>query len=136
VDVITCGILPGKVELVNLLVDTHKSTLPGVWVRGSDRIAIYSSSRLEAKANERPAQLYRRSNMDISLNIKMRCGSLRRQNDAAYQRHRRRSVSASAARLPLSHGPVVLRSGPGKRERSPGPPCKGFKFKLLTCSGM
>jgi hypothetical protein len=69
--------------------------------------------------------------MDIRLKIKMRCA--RRQNDAAYQRYRRRSVTGRHAILihrrhmeyqrsrgmllrfgvagqPLSHGPIVLRS--------------------------
>ena len=75
--------------------------------------------------------------MDIRLKIKMRCA--RRQNDAAYQRYRRRSVTGRHAILihrrhmeyqrsrgmflrfgiagqPLSHGPIVLRSP--VRERS------------------
>ena len=76
--------------------------------------------------------------MDIRLKIKMRCA--RRQNDATYQRYRRRSVTGRHAILihrrhmeyqrsrgmflrfgvagqPLSHGPIVLRSP--VRERSP-----------------
>jgi hypothetical protein len=72
--------------------------------------------------------------MDIRLKIKMRCA--RRQNDAAYQRYRRLSVTGRHAILihrrhmeyqrargmflrfgvagqPLSHGPIVLRSPVG-----------------------
>ena len=104
---------------------------------GSDRIA-YSPSRLEAKANERPAQLKRCSNMDIRLNIEVRCA--RRQNDAAYHHHRRRSVPDRHAIIihrrhmeyqrSRGHVPYALdckaaaesssdrASFPGKRERS------------------
>jgi hypothetical protein len=112
---------------------SHNSTVPEIWV-GSDRIA-YSSSRLEAKANKRPAQLKRCSNMDIRLNIEMRCA--RRQNDAANHHHRPTIVADPSqtdkrlssigvtwstnalggmfltlwiAWLPPSHYPTVLRS--------------------------
>jgi hypothetical protein len=75
--------------------------------------------------------------MDIRLNIELRCA--RRQNDAAYQHYRRRSVTGGHAIIlqgrhmehqrsrgmffrfgvagqPSSHGPIVLRSP--VRERS------------------
>jgi hypothetical protein len=55
----------------------------------------YSRSRLEAKANERPAQLKRCSNTIIRLNIELRCA--RRRNGAAYQNYRRRSVTGGHA---------------------------------------
>ena len=119
-DVITCGILPGKVELVNLLVDTHKSTLPGVWVRGSDRIAIYSSSRLEAKANERPAQLKRCSNRDIRLNIERRCARRKMMRHTSTIVYRRRSVTGGHA--------IILHSRHMEHQRSRG---MFFRFGLL-----
>ena len=110
---------------------------------GSDRWR-YSPSRLEAKANERPAQLKRRSNTAIRLNIEMRCA--RRQNDAAYQHYRRRSVSGRhaiiihrrqvqhqssrgmfltlwMARMPLGHRPIVLRSPVNGSESAIGRGC-------------
>jgi hypothetical protein len=65
------------------------------WVGSDMTEEPYSSSWLEVKANERTAQLKRCSNMGIRLNIEMRCA--RRQNDAAYQRYRRRSVTGRHA---------------------------------------
>ena len=59
-----------------------------------DRIDI-SLSRLDAKTNERPAQLKRCPNIDIRLNIEMRCGRWR--NGEAYQHYRRRSVTGRHA---------------------------------------
>ncbi len=67
--------------------------------------------------------------MDIGLKIGIRCA--RRQNDAAYQHYRRRSIGVTwstnalgdmfitlwIARLPLSHGPIVLRSRKRGRKR-------------------
>ena len=82
--------------------------------------------------------------MHIRLNIEMRCA--RRQNDAAYQQYRRRSVSGRhaiiihrrqvqhqssrgmfltlwMARLPLRHRPIVLRSPVNGSESAIGRGC-------------
>jgi hypothetical protein len=96
--------------------------------------------------------------MHIRLNIEMRCA--RRQNDAAYQQYRRRSVSGRhaiiihrrqvqhqssrgmfltlwMARLPLRHRPIVLRSPVNGSESAIGRGCiratgwDAFLFKPL-----
>ena len=82
--------------------------------------------------------------MHIRLNIEMRCA--RRQNDAAYQQYRRRSVSGRhaiinhrrqvqhqssrgmfltlwMARMPLRHRPIVLRSPVNGSESAIGRGC-------------
>ncbi len=64
------------------------------------------ASRLEAKAN---AQLKRCSNTNIRLNIEMRCA--RRQNDAAYQRHRRRFALGRHDYYPSASHAVPTLSG-------------------------
>ena len=96
--------------------------------------------------------------MHIRLNIEMRCA--RRQNDAAYQQYRRRSVSGRhaiiihrrqvqhqssrgmfltlwMARMPLRHRPIVLRSPVNGSESAIGRGCiratgwDAFLFKPL-----
>jgi hypothetical protein len=110
--------------------DHDRTTRLCLTLVGCDRTDI-SLSRLDAKTNERPALLKRCPNMDICLNIEMRCGRWR--NGEAYQHYRRRSVTARHAichpsashgvptlsghvltlwieRLQLSHGPIVFPS--------------------------
>jgi hypothetical protein len=91
--------------------------------------------------------------MDIHLNVEMRCG--RRQNDAAYQRHRRRAVTGRYAIIihrphmeyQRSRGHVPYASDckaaaesssdrasfPGKRERSAH--VEGFCVQRMRATG-
>ena len=108
---------------------TTRPCLTFGWDLTSDRIAIFVKSAW-AKAKERPVRLNRCSNMDIRLNIGMRCARRKMMrhtsaivavpSQATRDYHPSAShgvptlsghvLTLSIARLPLSHGPIVLRS--------------------------
>ena len=73
-------------------------TMPGLWV-GSERLAEFAKSK-QSEGYERPTQLRRRSNMAIYPKIEMRRAN--RRNGAAYQHHRRRSLTGGHS--VITHG--------------------------------
>ena len=70
--------------------------------------------------------------MDIRLNIEMRCVCARRRNDAAYQRHRRRSVTGRHAII-IHRRHMEYRRSPFPRfEARPGHPLMFSKAATLN----